>query len=77
MLDIRRHYLCHQIKTKFCVVAGLQEMVLWFKLCQNRLWFLSCGGRNLPFPIDLAIFPLIYPIRWERANFDSPQLRNR
>jgi len=40
---------------KFCVVAGLQEVVVRFEFYQNRLsGFGAVGDRNLPFPIDLA-----------------------
>ena len=35
---------------------------------------LTTWGRNLPFPTDLAIFPLTWPNWLERANFDPPQL---
>jgi len=55
-LGIRRDHPYRGIKMKFCMVGGFQEVVLRFEFHQN--WssaFRAVGGRNLPFPIDLAI----------------------
>ena len=55
MLGIRLDHRRHRIEMKFCVVAGLQEVVLRFEFYQNRLsGFGAVGDRNLPFLIDLA-----------------------
>jgi len=62
---------------KFRVLGGLQEIVLRFKFHQNHLSsFIAVKGQNLPFPIDLAVFPLIWLNQCERANFDptAPKL---
>ena len=57
------------------MAAGLQEVVLRFEFYQNRLsGFGAVMGQNLPFPNDLAVFPLIWPNQQQRANFNS--LRN-
>ena len=41
---------------KFCMVGGLQMIVLRFEFHQNRLsGFGAVGGRSLPIPIDLAV----------------------
>ena len=41
---------------KSCMAGGLQVVVLSFEFHQNRLsGFGAVGGRNLPFPVDLAI----------------------
>jgi len=41
---------------KFCVVGGLQMVVLRFEFHQNRSsGFRDVGCQNLPIPIDLAI----------------------
>jgi len=37
MLGIRLDHRRHRIEMKFCVVAGLQEVVLRFEFYQNRL----------------------------------------
>jgi len=56
---------------KFCVVSDLQEIVLRFEFYQNRLSsFGAVWGQNLPFSIDLAVFPPMWLNQWERANFD-------
>ena len=55
-LGIRRDHPRRRIKMKFCMVGGLQMIVLGFEFHQNRLsGFGAVGGRNLPIPIDLAI----------------------
>jgi len=41
---------------KFCMVGGLQMLVLRLEFHQNRISsFGAVRGRNLPIPIDLAI----------------------
>jgi len=37
MLGIRRDHPRRRIEVKFCMVAGLQEVVLSFEFYQNRL----------------------------------------
>jgi len=55
MTGIRRDYPRCQIEMKFCMMDGLQEVVLRFEFYQNRLsGFGAVGDRNLPFLIDLA-----------------------
>jgi len=55
-LGIRRDHRRRRIEMNFCVVAGLQEIVLRFDFHQNRLSrFGALGaGRNLPFAIHVA-----------------------
>jgi len=53
---IRRDHPRRRIEMKFCEVGGLQEIVLRFEFHENQLsGFGAVGGRNMPFPIDLAI----------------------
>jgi len=73
MLGIHRDHPHRQIRMKFCVVSDLQEIVLRFEFYQNRLSsFGAVWGQNLPFSIDLAVFPPMWLNQWERANFDPP-----
>ena len=47
---------CRWIEIKFCMVSGLQEIVLSFDFCQKRLSsFRDVGSLNSPYPITLAI----------------------
>jgi len=58
---------------KFCVVGGLQIVVLRFEFHQNRLsGFGAVGGRNLPIPIDLAI--RLYNSLYYRTSRDDKSL---
>ena len=64
-------------RMKFCTVVGLQVIVLKFEFYQNRLSsFGAVGSRNLPFLIDLAVFPLITDLATSvrMANFDKTAL---
>jgi len=55
-LGIRRDHPYRRIEMKFCVVGGLQGIVLMFEFLQNRSnGFGAVGDRNLPFLTDLAI----------------------
>jgi len=73
MLGIRWDHPHRRIEIKFFTVAGLQEVVLRFEFYQNWLsGFGALRGRNLRFPIDLAIFPQTWPNQWQTANFDPP-----
>jgi len=55
MLGIRRDHQCRRTEMKFCMVAGLQEVVLRFEFYQNQLGsFGAVRGQNWPFPTDLA-----------------------
>jgi len=54
-VGIRRDHPRRRIKMKFCMVGGIQKVVLRFEFhgidqAVSELW-----GRNLPFLIDLAI----------------------
>ena len=56
-LAIRRDHPRRRIEIKSCMVGGLQVVVLSFEFHQNRFsGFGAVGGRNLHFPIDLAIW---------------------
>jgi len=58
MLGIRRDHPRRWMEIKFCMVAGLQEIVLRFELYKNRLSrFGAVWTRSLPFPIHLVVFP--------------------
>jgi len=52
---------------KFCMVAGLQQV--GSNLSNWLSAFGAVRGRNLTFPIHLAIFPLIWPNQCQRVNF--------
>jgi len=59
-LGIRWGHPHREIEMKFCVVGGLQEIVLTWSstvriLSKSIKRFRSCGGRNLTFLVDLAI----------------------
>ena len=56
-LSIRQDHPHCPIEMKFCMVGVLQEIVLRFDFHENRSSGFGAvgGGRNLPFPIDLAI----------------------
>jgi len=58
-------------------VTSMHINQFWLEFHQNRLsGFRSVGGRNLPFPTDLAILQLIRSNQWKRANLDphSPEI---
>jgi len=70
-LGMHRDHPRRQFQMKFCMVGGVQEIVLRFEFYQNPLSaFRAVRGRSLPFPIDLAVFPPIWPNQWQRENFD-------
>jgi len=56
-----------------CMPGGLREVVLSFKLCQNRLnGFRDLGGQNLPFPILKASG--LYNSLYYRTSRDEQEL---
>jgi len=55
-LGISRGHPRRWIEMKFCMVDGLQGIVLRFEFHQNQSsGFGAVGGRNLPIPVGLAI----------------------
>jgi len=78
-MGIRRDHPRLRIEMKFCVVAGLQMVVLRFEFHQNRLSsFGAVGDRNLPIPIDLAIDlhnRLYYRTSREKSDSTSTYIR--
>ena len=69
-LSIRRDHRRRRIELKFCVVGGLQMIVLRFEFHQNRIsGFVAVGSRNLPIPIDLTIG--LYNSLYYRTSRDS------
>jgi len=71
-LGIRRDHPRRRIEMKFCVVGRLQMVVLTSKVriaSKSVKRFRSCGGRNLPIPIDLTIG--LYNSLYYRASRDN------
>jgi len=60
-LGIRRDHPCRRIEMKFCLVGGLQEVVLRFKFYQTRFsGFGAVGVKICPF---LLTWPLAYTVQ--------------
>jgi len=57
MLGIRRDHPRRRIEMKFCMVAGLQTVVLRFEFHQNRLSGFGAVGRG----VEVCPLPLIWP----------------
>jgi len=79
-LGIRRDHPRRQIKMKFCMVGGLQAVVLGFKFHQtNQSSSFGAVGSNLPFPTDLAIglYNSLYVIgdKWQKLASLQPTVR--